>query len=79
MTEAFYVWTEMNPMPSTLGRVCPHPCEDACNLPAGNGTEAVSVRAVERWLGDATAHTTVHFVEYHCRDRAAIAGNHLDG
>jgi formate dehydrogenase beta subunit len=39
-----------NPMPSVHGRVCYHPCETACNR--AQLDEAVSVHAVERFLGD---------------------------
>lgn len=39
-----------NPMPAIHGRVCYHPCESACNR--GQLDEAVSVHAVERFLGD---------------------------
>jgi NADPH-dependent glutamate synthase beta subunit-like oxidoreductase len=39
-----------NPMPAVHGRVCYHPCEDACNRREVD--EAVSVHAVERFLGD---------------------------
>jgi NADPH-dependent glutamate synthase beta subunit-like oxidoreductase len=39
-----------NPMPAVTGRVCPHYCERGCNR--GNYDEAVSIRAVERNLGD---------------------------
>jgi len=39
-----------NPMPGVMGRVCYHPCEDACNR--GQLDEAVSIHAVERFLGD---------------------------
>ena len=41
---------ERNPLPAVTGRVCPHTCEDDCNR--GLFDEAVSVRAVERHLGD---------------------------
>jgi NADPH-dependent glutamate synthase beta subunit-like oxidoreductase/CO/xanthine dehydrogenase FAD-binding subunit len=41
---------EANPLPSITGRVCPHFCEEACNR--GEYDEAVSVRSVERFLGD---------------------------
>ena len=41
-----------NPMPATTGRVCYHPCEMACNR--GKYDEPVSIRAVERMLGDLT-------------------------
>ena len=39
-----------NPLPAVTGRVCPHPCEDDCNR--GLFDDAVSVREVERFLGD---------------------------
>ena len=51
---AFAAVTQRNPFPRITGRVCPHPCEGFCNLPT-TGDDAVSIRAVERWLGDATA------------------------
>lgn len=41
-----------NPMPATTGRVCYHPCENACNRRSYD--EPVSIHAVERWLGDLT-------------------------
>lgn len=37
-------------MPAIHGRVCYHPCESACNR--GHLDEAVSIHAVERFLGD---------------------------
>jgi len=46
-------WEELvknNPLPAIMGRVCYHPCEGACNR-AGLD-EAVSIHAVERFLGD---------------------------
>jgi NADPH-dependent glutamate synthase beta subunit-like oxidoreductase len=39
-----------NPMPAIHGRVCYHPCESACNRASLDG--AVSIHAVERFLGD---------------------------
>ncbi|MBN8683711.1 MAG: NAD(P)-binding protein [Chitinophagales bacterium] len=42
--------TEENPMPAIHGRVCYHPCENACNRNALDTT--VSIHAVERFLGD---------------------------
>jgi NADPH-dependent glutamate synthase beta subunit-like oxidoreductase/Pyruvate/2-oxoacid:ferredoxin oxidoreductase delta subunit len=41
---------EGNPLPATLGRVCPHPCQDLCNRSTLGG--AIEVRALERLLGD---------------------------
>lgn len=39
-----------NPMPATMGRVCYHPCESACNR--ARIDTAVGVHAIERFLGD---------------------------
>lgn len=39
-----------NPLPSITGRVCPHPCEEKCNR--GLFDEPISVRSIERFLGD---------------------------
>ncbi len=41
---------EHNPLPAVTGRVCPHFCEGECNR--GEFDSPVSVRAVERHLGD---------------------------
>src|SRR5210317_564781 len=46
-------WRELvlhNPLPSIHGRVCYHPCEDACNRI--HTDSEVSIHAVERFLGD---------------------------
>ncbi|MEE8456022.1 MAG: FAD-dependent oxidoreductase, partial [Limibaculum sp.] len=47
---AWQVLVEDNPLPAIMGRVCYHPCEGACNR--GQLDEAVSIHAVERFLGD---------------------------
>jgi len=39
-----------NPMPSVLGRVCSHPCEESCNRKQFD--EPVSIQALERFVGD---------------------------
>jgi len=39
-----------NPLPAVHGRVCYHPCESDCNR--AHLDEAVSIHAVERFLGD---------------------------
>ena len=39
-----------NPLPAVHGRVCYHPCESSCNR--GQLDAAVSIHAVERFLGD---------------------------
>src|SRR5512134_1745163 len=49
-TRAWRLLTETNPFPATLGRICPHPCETACNRAGKDG--AVAINAMERFLGD---------------------------
>ena len=47
---AWKMIAERNPFPAVCGRVCPHPCEDACNRGAKDG--AVAINALERFIGD---------------------------
>jgi len=51
--EAFDHLVAENPLPATHGRVCYHPCETACNR--ADLDAAVSIHAVERFLGDRAA------------------------
>ena len=49
---------EVNPIPAITGRVCPHYCESKCNR--ADYDESVSVRNVERFIGDyILAHSEV--------------------
>jgi formate dehydrogenase (NADP+) beta subunit len=48
--EAWELIVRDNPMPAVHGRVCYHPCENSCNRK--DVDEAVSIHAVERFLGD---------------------------
>ena len=51
---------EQNALPAITGRVCPHYCEQNCNRDQFD--DAVSVRSVERYLGDyALAHADEMF------------------
>jgi 2-oxoacid:acceptor oxidoreductase delta subunit (pyruvate/2-ketoisovalerate family) len=47
---AWRLLVEDNPLPATMGRVCYHPCESACNRATVD--EAVGINSVERFLGD---------------------------
>jgi formate dehydrogenase beta subunit len=47
---AWQILMQDNPMPAVHGRVCYHPCEDHCNR--SDVDSAVSIHAVERFLGD---------------------------
>ena len=48
--EAASMLYEEHPFPSTLGRVCPHPCESHCNRSVHDS--ALSINAIERMAGD---------------------------
>ncbi|MBN1189066.1 MAG: FAD binding domain-containing protein [Dehalococcoidales bacterium] len=48
--EAAGVLMRSNPFPAITGRVCPHYCEGQCNR--ADYDQPVSVRAVERFIGD---------------------------
>jgi NADPH-dependent glutamate synthase beta subunit-like oxidoreductase len=55
-------WRELvadNPLPAIHGRVCYHPCESVCNR--AHLDSAVSIHAVERFLGDLALERGWHF------------------
>lgn len=48
-----YAWrrlTEANPFPAVMGRVCPAPCESACNR--NEVEDHVGINSIEHFLGD---------------------------
>jgi len=51
---AWQILMQENPFPSICGRVCFHPCEDACNRKIFD--ESVSINALERFVGDYGLH-----------------------
>jgi len=54
---AWRMIADVNPFPSVLGRVCPHPCEEHCNR--SELDEPLSINAMERFLGDWAIDTGV--------------------
>jgi NADPH-dependent glutamate synthase beta subunit-like oxidoreductase/CO/xanthine dehydrogenase FAD-binding subunit len=50
-----------NPIPSITGRVCPHFCEQDCNR--GDFDESVSVRDIERFMGDYILDNTEEIIQ----------------
>ena len=48
--EAIELILARNPFPAITGRVCPHPCERACNRKEFD--EPIAIRSIERYLGD---------------------------
>ncbi|MFZ2399121.1 MAG: FAD-dependent oxidoreductase [Smithella sp.] len=51
LAEAWKVLTRNNPFPAVTGRVCPHPCENACNRTYLDAA-AVNINCIERTVGD---------------------------
>lgn|GEM_PF-77152 len=50
LEHAWYLLTKSNPFPAITGRVCPHPCETACNR--GCLDQSVNINCIERAVGD---------------------------
>ena len=50
LDKAWNVLTKTNPLPAVTGRVCPHPCETACNR--GCLDKPVNINCIERAVGD---------------------------
>ncbi len=75
--EARDIFALRNPFPRITGRVCPHFCERACNRNAHDS--AVSVRSVERYLGDAAADLPHPKPEKETGKRVAVVGSGPSG
>ncbi len=50
LDKAFQMLAASNPIPSILGRVCPHPCESDCNRK--DKDSPIGINSLERFLGD---------------------------
>jgi NADPH-dependent glutamate synthase beta subunit-like oxidoreductase/CO/xanthine dehydrogenase FAD-binding subunit len=50
LPHAARILLKRNPLPAITGRVCPHFCEQECNR--GDFDESVSIRDIERFMGD---------------------------
>jgi len=57
--EALAVIREKVPFPATLGRVCIHPCEEACRRSALN--EPISIKSLKRFVADRDAGFWHHY------------------
>jgi NADPH-dependent glutamate synthase beta subunit-like oxidoreductase len=60
LEEATEILLQTNPLAAITGRVCSHYCEEECNR--NDFDEAVSIRAVERTLGD---HALEHAADFY--------------
>jgi NADPH-dependent glutamate synthase beta subunit-like oxidoreductase/Pyruvate/2-oxoacid:ferredoxin oxidoreductase delta subunit len=48
---AWHQASKTTPFPASCGRICPFPCETACNRAKKEG-QGVNIAAFERWIGD---------------------------
>jgi NADPH-dependent glutamate synthase beta subunit-like oxidoreductase/Pyruvate/2-oxoacid:ferredoxin oxidoreductase delta subunit len=48
---AWHTASKTTPFPASCGRICPFPCETACNRAKKEG-QGVNIAAFERWIGD---------------------------
>jgi NADPH-dependent glutamate synthase beta subunit-like oxidoreductase len=67
---------EASPFPSICGRVCPHPCETACNR--GGIDTPVANHAIERFVADLDLKAATHYmpeIKDKKADKVAIIGS----
>lgn len=69
---AWHAASRTTPFPATCGRVCPAPCEGACNREKKDG-QPVNISAFERWLGDYAIERGLE----HQRLRPATSGKRI--
>jgi NADPH-dependent glutamate synthase beta subunit-like oxidoreductase len=73
--DALRVIKEHNPMPLTIGRVCPAPCEDVCRRK--DVDESININDLKRFVADREYHEGKHlpvFVHPDTGHRVAIIG-----
>jgi heterodisulfide reductase subunit A len=72
--QALNIIMERIPLPGTLGRVCPHPCEDACRR--GEVDAPISIRDLKRFAADHADLDKVPFPEVELSDKkVAVIGS----
>ena len=76
LVEAAKILLNFNPLPSITGRVCPHFCESKCNR--GEFDEPISVRSIERFMGDYILENATQIIkgpEIDTKKSVAIVGS----
>ncbi len=68
---AWHIIMEENPFPSICGRVCGHPCEEACNRKEFD--EPLAINALERFVGDFGLENTMIVSSPKAKRKGAIA------
>lgn len=70
--EAFRLIMEDNPLPGCIGRVCPHPCEDACRRSLLEGP--LSIMQLKRFAADTAGEGFTPVMKPSAGKRVAIVG-----
>jgi NADPH-dependent glutamate synthase beta subunit-like oxidoreductase/coenzyme F420-reducing hydrogenase delta subunit/ferredoxin len=74
--ESLNVIRDRCPLPSVIGRVCPHPCESACNR--GDIEESVNICGLKRFVADhirENSNEEIKYLENKKDKRVAIVGS----
>ena len=71
--------TGMNPFPAVTGRVCPHPCEGACNRSQLDAP--LNINCIERTLGDYGIENNLSFAQPagKMEEKVAVVGSGPSG
>ena len=71
--ESLSIIMEDLPLPGTIGRICPHPCEDSCRRMEVD--EAIAIRDIKRFVADSAGMENVAQPEVEPRpEKVAIVG-----
>ena len=74
--ESLNVIRERCPLPSVIGRVCPHPCETACNR--GDIEEPVNICGLKRFVADyirENSNEEINYLENKKEKKVAVVGS----
>lgn len=74
--ESLNVIRERCPLPSAIGRVCPHPCESACNR--GEIEEPVNICGLKRFVADyirENSNEEIKYLENKKEKKVAVVGS----
>ena len=72
--ESLCIIMEDLPLPGTIGRICPHPCEDSCRRLTVD--EAIAIRDIKRFVADEAGIDSVEQPQVEPRsEKVAIVGS----